>query len=103
MNIPVFDFHCDTALVMLGDDLNSAGSLAHNSGHIDLDRASALAGYAQCFACFTTSIPEFMNGLSPIVVKPEQDLHCLFPRRNRKKPGERHHVSCSDAGRNCRY
>lgn len=68
MNIPVFDFHCDTALVMLGDDLNSAGSLAHNSGHIDLDRASALAGYAQCFACFTTSIPEFMNGLSPIVV-----------------------------------
>ena len=68
MNIPVFDFHCDTAFVMLGDDLNSAGSLAHNSGHIDLDRASALSGYAQCFACFTTSIPEFMNGLSPIVV-----------------------------------
>ena len=68
MNIPVFDFHCDTALVMLGDDLNSAGRLDHNTGHIDLDRASTLAGYAQCFACFTTSIPELMNGLSPIVV-----------------------------------
>lgn len=68
MNIPVFDFHCDTALVMLGDDLNSSGSLASNSGHIDLNRASTLAGYAQCFACFTTSIPELMNGLSPILV-----------------------------------
>ena len=27
MNFPVFDFHCDTALVLLGDDLNQAGSL----------------------------------------------------------------------------
>ena len=68
MNIPVFDFHCDTALAMLGDNLNSAGSLASNSGHIDLNRAATLAGYAQCFACFTTSIPEVMNGISPIVV-----------------------------------
>ena len=68
MNIPVFDFHCDTALAMLGDNLNSAGSLANNSGHIDLNRAATLAGYAQCFACFTTSIPEVMNGISPIVV-----------------------------------
>ncbi len=68
MNIPVFDFHCDTALAMLGENLNSAGSLASNSYHIDLDRASGLAGYAQCFACFTTSIPEVLNHVSPIVV-----------------------------------
>ena len=68
MNVPVFDFHCDTALAMLGQDLNSAGSLSSNNYHIDLDRASKLAGYAQCFACFTTSIPEVMNGISPIVV-----------------------------------
>ena len=68
MNIPVFDLHCDTAYVLLGQDLNSAGSLAENSGHIDLKRAGELAGYAQCFACYTTSIPEFMNNLSPIVV-----------------------------------
>jgi len=68
MNIPVFDFHCDTALAMLGESMNGSGSFASNSGHIDLDRASTLAGYAQCFACFTTSIPEVMNHVSPIVV-----------------------------------
>ena len=68
MNIPVFDLHCDTAFAQLGKDLNSAGSFAENSGHIDLNRAGKLAGYAQCFACFTTSIPELMKGLSPIVV-----------------------------------
>ncbi len=68
MNIPVFDFHCDTALAMLGQDLNSAGCLAKNEGHIDLERASTLAGYAQCFACFTTDLPELTQGISPIVI-----------------------------------
>ena len=67
MNIPVFDFHCDTALAMLGENMNSCGSLARNNHHIDLERASTLAGYAQCFACFTTSIPEVMGPVSPIV------------------------------------
>ena len=61
MNIPVFDFHCDTAFALMGENLNSAGELAKNTGHIDLDRASRLSGYAQCFACFTTSIPELMK------------------------------------------
>lgn len=68
MNFPVFDFHCDTALVLLGDDLNQAGSLRKNSGHIDLERAGKLGGYAQCFACFTTDIPEILKGVSPIVL-----------------------------------
>ena len=68
MNIPVFDFHCDTALVLLGDDLNQAGSLRKNSGHIDLERAGKLGGYAQCFACFTTDIPELLHGISPILL-----------------------------------
>ena len=68
MNIPVFDFHCDTALALLGDHLNSAGNLAKNTCHIDLERASKLEAYAQCFACFTTSIPEVMKGVDPIVV-----------------------------------
>ena len=67
MNFPVFDFHCDTALVLLGDDLNQAGSLRKNNGHIDLERAVKLGGYAQCFACFTTDIPE-LHGISPIVL-----------------------------------
>lgn len=68
MNIPVFDFHCDTALSLLGEDLNDAGSLGSNSGHIDLDRAEKLGGYAQCFACFTTPFMEEWNGISPVVV-----------------------------------
>ena len=68
MNFPVFDFHCDTALMLLGDDLNQAGSLRKNNGHIDLERAGQLGGYAQCFACFTTDIPELLQGISPIVL-----------------------------------
>lgn len=68
MNFPVFDFHCDTALALLGEDMNGAGSLAKNSGHIDLERASKLGGYAQCFACFTTPFMEEWNHVSPVVV-----------------------------------
>ena len=68
MNFPVFDFHCDTALMLLGDDLNQAGSLRKNNGHIDLERAGKLGGYAQCFACFTTDIPELLQGISPIIL-----------------------------------
>lgn len=55
MKFPVFDLHCDTALALLGKDLKQMGSLKHNDCHIDLDRAAALPGYAQCFACFTTT------------------------------------------------
>lgn len=54
MNVSVFDFHCDTALRLAeGKDC-----LQRSSGHIDLERASGLAGYAQCFACFTTPLME---------------------------------------------
>lgn len=55
MKFPVFDLHCDTALALLGEDLKQTASLKQNNCHIDLDRASALGGYAQCFACFTTT------------------------------------------------
>ena len=58
MKVSVFDFHCDTALALLGRDMNSQGDLRKNNHHIDLERASALAGYAQCFACFTTPFME---------------------------------------------
>ena len=68
MKFPVFDFHCDTALALLGEDLNQAGSLRKNSLHIDLERARELGGYAQCFACFTTPLMEEQRNLSPIVV-----------------------------------
>lgn len=55
MKFPVFDLHCDTALALLGEDLKQTASLKQNNCHIDLDRASTLGGYAQCFACFTTT------------------------------------------------
>ena len=54
MKFPVFDLHCDTALALLGESLRDCGSLKQNTLHIDLTRASALPGYAQCFACFTS-------------------------------------------------
>ena len=67
MNFPVFDFHCDTALVLLGEDMNSAGSLRKNNHHNDLERASKLPGFSQCFACFTTPMMEEWNHISPVV------------------------------------
>ena len=65
MNFPVFDLHCDTASALLGPNMRSCGSLKTNSHHVDLDRAGALAGYAQCFSCFTpeVGIPE---GVMPV-------------------------------------
>ncbi len=68
MNFPVFDLHCDTALALLGKSMNEAGSLRKNESHIDLERASKLGGYAQCFACFTTPYMEQWAKVSPIVV-----------------------------------
>lgn len=66
MNISVFDFHCDTALKMLDEKMNPVRELRQNQGHIDLIRASKLAGYAQCFACFTTPFME-RRGVSPVL------------------------------------
>ncbi len=67
MNISVFDFHCDTALALLGRDTNQAGSLRKNSGHIDLERASALTSFAQGLACLTTPDFERFRMGSPVV------------------------------------
>lgn len=68
MNIPVFDLHCDTGYALLGEDRNSAGSLKKNDLHIDMERAGKLAGYAQCFACFTTPFMEEWFHISPITI-----------------------------------
>ena len=54
MKFPVFDLHCDTALAMLSFNRQPGSQLRSNKLHIDLERASALDGYCQCFACFTT-------------------------------------------------
>ncbi len=63
MNIPVFDLHCDTALAMLDEQLRPSGNLKSNTMHIDLDRASGLEAYAQCFACFTSPMENIPGGL----------------------------------------
>lgn len=68
MKFPVFDLHCDTALSLLGQDMNQPGELRRNELHIDLERASELPGYCQCFACFTTPFMEEWAKVSPIVV-----------------------------------
>ncbi len=68
MNVPVFDLHCDTALALLGDTMNEAGDLRKNDLHIDLERASKLEGYCQCFACFTTPGMQEWGKVSPVVV-----------------------------------
>lgn len=68
MNVPVFDLHCDTALALLGETVNEPGNLKHNKLHIDLDRASKLEAYCQCFACFTTPMMTEWHKISPIVV-----------------------------------
>ena len=67
MNFPVFDLHCDTALALLGDTFRKSGSLLKNDLHIDLERASKLPAYAQCFACFTTSADQYTD-ISPVEV-----------------------------------
>ena len=68
MNIPVFDLHCDTALGLLGRGTEEVGDLRRNQLHIDLERASQLTGYCQCFACFTTpGMTQWMK-VSPTLV-----------------------------------
>lgn len=64
MKFPVFDLHCDTSLALLGKSLREIGSLRKNDCHIDLERAATLAGYAQCFACFTTLLEHLPEGMT---------------------------------------
>jgi len=55
MKFPVFDLHCDTAKDLIGPAGADHSKLKKNQVHIDLERAGQLPGYAQCFACFTTT------------------------------------------------
>ena len=76
MTFPVFDLHCDTALGLLGKNLQGDKNLLHNDLQIDLRRAAELGGYAQCFACFTTPDMEKWYGVSPVVVF-EKELEAI--------------------------
>lgn len=87
MSFPVFDLHCDTASVLTGRNFRGEGKLYKNSGHIDLERANNLPGYAQCFACFTTdwkNLPAnvrvediFEQQLSVILRELSENHHCI--------------------------
>ena len=66
MNFPVFDLHCDTLSRLLGRQMDSFGSLGDNDGHISLNRARKLPGYAQCFAVFTTDLWKDKSPVSPV-------------------------------------
>lgn len=68
MIFPVFDLHCDTALGLLGENMRGHGSLRENKLHIDLNRAGTLAGYAQCFACFTSPFEDMPDGVTPVTM-----------------------------------
>lgn len=84
MNYPVFDLHCDTALALLGENFKGNGSLRNNSGHIDLQRAGTLAGYAQCFACFTTTWKDLPGGLTVTQVF-EREMDVILREIDRNK------------------
>lgn len=75
MKFPVFDLHCDTALELLGKDMRQPKQLDRNDLHIDLERAKALPGYCQCFACFTTPFMSEWSKVSPeTVFQKEMDI-----------------------------
>ena len=76
MNIPVFDLHCDTALALIPGEGHPERNLRKNDCHIDLERAGKLAGYCQCFACFTTPFMQEWMRVSPQIVF-EQELAVL--------------------------
>jgi len=59
MNFPVFDLHCDTANELSGFGGNKVSGLRSNNAHIDLERAGELEAYAQCFACFTSTLGDY--------------------------------------------
>ena len=66
MKFPVFDLHCDTALSMIPNGHRPVHELKKNTIHIDLERASKLDGYCQCFACFTTPQMQTWYQKSPV-------------------------------------
>lgn len=77
MNFPVFDLHCDTPYKLLGEHYDTIGSLKSNSTHIDLNRAEKLAGYCQCFACWTTPLKKLPESMSVFGFF-ERQLACIL-------------------------
>ena len=99
MNIPVFDLHCDTALAMVGRKDGPERSLDKNDCHIDLERAGKLAGYCQCFACFTTPFMEKWMQVPASVVF-QRELNILQKAMEENKDWIRQAFTAEDVERN---
>ena len=99
MNIPVFDLHCDTALALLGRDDRPERKLYDNDCHIDLKRAEKLAGYCQCFACFTTPFMQEWMKVSPVTVF-EKELAVLHKGLEENKHLIRQALTATDVEEN---
>jgi len=81
MRFPVFDLHCDTSFALV--EAKGEWDLRSNPLHIDLRRAGAFPGYAQCFACFTSTALHYPQGMdSGKLFSLEQDVFFDEMRKN---------------------
>ena len=99
MNIPVFDLHCDTALGMVGRTRQPGPGLRSNNLHIDLERASTLAGYCQCFACFTTPMMRQWYQRSPEEIF-QRELDAVLGQVDRNRDLISQAFSAADVSKN---
>ena len=99
MNIPVFDLHCDTALKLTGRDYQAGPGLKSNQLHIDLDRASKLAGWCQCFACFTTPQMRQWYRKSPVEIL-EREMDAILANLSANEDVIRQAFSAAEVSKN---
>ncbi len=100
MKFPVFDLHCDTAESLVRKAAFADETLKKNSLHIDLERASKLPGYGQCFACFTSDAPGVTpEGISPILMF-ERELAAIYSEVEKNRDIIRLAYSAEDIRRN---
>ena len=99
MNIPVFDLHCDTALGMVGREFQAGPGLRSNKLHIDLERAGKLAGWCQCFACFTTPAMQKWYRKSPADIL-EREMDAVLANINANSDVIRQAFSAAEVSKN---
>ena len=99
MNIPVFDLHCDTALGLIGKEFQAGPGLRSNKLHIDLDRAGSLAGWCQCFACFTSPQMKRWYRKTPADIL-EREMDAVLANLNANSDVIRQAFSAADVSKN---
>lgn len=100
MNIPVFDLHCDTAYTLLNNGCKETYGLKSNHFHVDLQKAAGFAGYAQCFACFTSPDDPLCKRLSPEAVF-EMEYSSILKQLEQNKDCIRLAGTTADIENNC--